>query len=310
MKPYANFKSLFTWMAMLLCGMIFGTGTLKAQVLTESAHLTVKPKPVKNTFECGVIIDNQTVMVPSKKSLEMLILHRFGTWEKGYEDLYGIFAPANIGLGLTYTPLNNLQLGLSIVKTNMTLIGSVKYAILKQTNNWNRPVSITYYGSMETDTRKGADVRYQSDRYMYFHQLLIARKITSGLSVQVAPSITHVNTVDGYYSDSTTISSMMRHNHFAIAISARQKIKQGIFVIFNYDQPLTKHVSGNPYPNLSLGLEFTTSSHSFQVFAGNYTTIAPGRNNYFNKNSFLDADNKFTTQHFLIGFNIGRLWNF
>jgi hypothetical protein len=306
MKPHINIRSRFGMMAMFLCIMMLA-GITRAQ---ENTAAPLMPKPVKNTFESGLIIDNQTVMVPKKKSLEMIIQHRFGTWEKGYEDLYGMFAPANISLGLTYTPIENLQVGLSIIKMNMTVAGSAKYSLLKQTNQWKRPVSVTYFGEMEIDTRQGVEMRYKTDRYIFFHQLLIARKITKNLSLQVAPGFTHVNVVDGYYSDSSTISPLMKHNHLSLAVSARYKISDKMNIMLNYDQPLTIHPSGNPYPNLSLGVEFSTSSHSFQVFAGNYSAIAPGRNNYFNKNSFIDADNNWNGNNFLIGFNIERLWNF
>jgi len=163
---------------------------------------------------------------------------------------------------------------------------------------------------MEIDTRKDADVRYSSDRYIFFHQLLIARKITSDFSVQVAPSLTHVNTVDGYYSDSVTISPLKKHNHFAISFAARYKITPTICALFNYDQPITKHSSENPYPSIGLGAEFNTSAHTFQVFITNFTAIGYGRNNYFNTNGFINSDKKFTSQNFLVGFNIGRLWNF
>ncbi len=41
--------------------------------------------------------------------------------------------------------------------------------------------------------------RYYSDRLSYFHQILIARKVTDKLSVQVAPSLSHHNVVNGYF---------------------------------------------------------------------------------------------------------------
>jgi hypothetical protein len=59
----------------------------------------------------------------------------------------------------------------------------------------------------------------------------------------------------------------------------------------------------NPHPNICFGFETTTSSHAFQVFAGNYYGIVPQSNNVFNKNDFRDGQ-------FVIGFNITRLWNF
>ena len=75
--------------------------SLTAQDSTVAVVVTpvqAKTKPVKNTFESVWIIDNQTVMVPLKKTFEMDIQHRFGTVENGYEDFWGFFAPSNIRL--------------------------------------------------------------------------------------------------------------------------------------------------------------------------------------------------------------------
>src|SRR5215212_6219228 len=59
---------------------------------TEEVAVVKKVKPVKNTFGSIWLIDNQTVMVPIKKTFEMDIMHRFGTIDNGYKDFYGFFA--------------------------------------------------------------------------------------------------------------------------------------------------------------------------------------------------------------------------
>src|SRR5689334_21111919 len=122
-----------------------------AKTPAEEQPAIRKIKPVKNTFGSIWLIDNQTVMVPVKKTFEMDIMHRFGTIKKGYEDFYGFFAPSNIRLGFNYVPVNNLLVGVSITKANMTWEGYAKYAILKQTKG-QYPVSITYYADMSIDT--------------------------------------------------------------------------------------------------------------------------------------------------------------
>ena len=303
-----------------LTAVAFGQDSTATEV--EKAEPVKKAKPVKNTFENIWLIDNQTVMVPIKKSFEMDIMHRFGTLAKGYEDFYGFFAPSNIRLGFSYVPVNNLLVGVSITKANMTWEGFAKYAIIKQTNG-KYPVSITYYGNMSVDTRKKDNFYHRSDRFMFFNQLMIARKITSKLSVQVAPGLTHQNVVNGYYktsgslADSTyksVVKGEMKHDHFSLSFLARYKIKQGMSVMFGYDQPLAKHAANNPNPNLSLGIEFTTSSHAFQLFFTNYYYMTPQRNNLYNKNNpvTINSFNDITFHHenFLIGFNITRLWNY
>ena len=293
-----------------------------------------KAKPVKNTFQSVWIIDNQTVMVPVKKTFEMDIQHRFGVVKNGYEDFWGFFAPSNIRIGFSYVPVNKLNIGIGFTKTSAAVIagqapgsvsgplwdGSLKYSIITQTKGIY-PVSVTYYVNAAYNTKKDKDkeiYRNYSDRLSYFHQLIIARKITDKLSVQVAPSISHHNLVDGYFkqlNDSTLkVSPKMKFDHIAIAASARYKLTNVISAMVNYDQPITKHVNNNPNPSLSFGLEFNTSSHSFQLFATNYFYLVPQINNLYNSNSpfkYTDAaGTRVEGGKFLIGFNITRLWNY
>ena len=304
---------------------------------SDEVEAPVKLKPVKNTFQSVWIIDNQTVMVPVKGTLEMDIMHRFGTINKGYEDFWGFFAPSNIRIVINYAPINKLFVGIGITKGNMLLDANAKYAIITQTKH-KYPVSVTYFSNVSYDTRENEDnelFKYASQRLSFFNQLIFARKLTNKLSLQIAPSISHQNSVNGYYTknDSTgkDIFREMKHDHFAVAIAARYKLTDVTSVMVNYDQPITKHSTNNPDPNLSFGVEFNTSSHSFQIFVGNYSYLNPQRNNLFNKNSPFGYDDMTKTHpdrkiddpnttndesirvkggRFLIGFNITRLWNY
>ncbi len=291
----------------------------------SSAAVTVtqakpKVKPAKNTFASVWIIDNQTVMVPVKGTLEMDIMHRFGSINKGYRDFWGFFAPSNIRLGVSYAPIKNLFVGVGITKSNMLWDLSAKYSIITQTKG-KYPVSISYYANVAYDTREDADkslFKYATQRYSYFNQLLIARKFTEKLSIQIAPSISHQNSVNGYYTknDSTgkEIFQDMKFDHIALAVSARYKMTNVTSLMVNYDQPITKHPTRNPDPNLSFGVEFNTSGHSFQLFFTNYFLLSPQRNNLYNTNSPFNYTNNVTGTkveggQYLIGFNITRLWN-
>lgn len=309
-----------------LPGMLLAQEDSTAAAKTEEESVPKKVKPVKNTFQSIWIIDNQTVMVPQKKTLEMDIMHRFGVVNNGYKDFWGLFAPSNIRMGINYSPIDNLNLGIGLTKTSMMLDLNAKYALIKQTKN-KYPVSISYYVNAAVDTRESEDVtiydgsptKHSSDRYFYFHQLLIARKITEKLSVQIAPSLSHQNAVSGYLTknDSTGKETYrsMKNSHFAFSASARYKLTEVTSLMVNYDQPITNHPSNNPNPNFSFGFEFNTSSHAFQVFAGNYASLSPHRNNLYNKNNPFGYIDNLTGQkvkggRFLIGFNITRLWNY
>ncbi len=329
MKPTIN--KPFAWLAALVACLFFIAGPVSAQE-EKTADKPVKAKPVKNTFQSIWIIDNQTVMVPIKKTFEMDIQHRFGTWNKGYEDFWGMFAPSNIRLGFSYSPINKLNLGLGVTKSHFMWDASAKYSIIAQTKD-KYPVSVTFYTNMAiTGTKatptitivndKGsdiADIKHFTDRMYFFHQLIIARKVTDKFSVQVAPSLTHQNAVGGYYikNDSTGRETYknMKHDHFAISVAARYKLTPVTSVIFNYDQPITKHPTLNPKPNIGLGVEFNTSSHSFQIFFANYYDLNAQRNSLFNVNdpgnwNKIAAGSTKKGGNFLLGFNITRLWNY
>ena len=112
-------KYRFALPACLISCMFLFQATLNAQDstgVTEQVPAVHKVKPAKNTFNSIWIIDNQTVMVPIKKTFEMDIMHRFGVLKNGYDDFWGFFAPSNIRLGFEYVPINNLMAGISITR--------------------------------------------------------------------------------------------------------------------------------------------------------------------------------------------------
>jgi len=274
----------------------------EATATTADDHNIPLYKPVKNTFEGVMLIDNQTVMVPMKGTLEFDIQHRFGVVTNGAKDLWGIFAPSNIRLGMNYAPIKNLFLGVGLTKERMQLDLNGKYGILYQTPH-KMPVSVTYFANMVIDTRDRSNFRYSEYRYSYFHELIIARKVTDRFSLQIAPNLSWYNNVDGYVDSKGNIQPKMNNAHFAIATLARFKLTDRSSIIFCYDQPLTQHPTNNPHPNVAFGFETTTSAHSFQVFATNFYGIVPQSNNFFNQNDYTEGS-------YLIGFNITRLWNF
>jgi Membrane bound beta barrel domain (DUF5777) len=322
-KLKINFAScLFTLSVCLVSCLLLLQTTLYAQdtaAVAKESIVPAKAKPVKNTFQSVWIIDNQTVMVPVKGTFEMDINHRFGTVNNGYSDFWGLFASSNIRIGVDYAPINNLYLGIGIDKYDELWDGSAKYAIIKQTKG-KYPVSVTYYGDLSYDSRSDPThslFTHSSDRIYSFNQLIVARKFGEKLSLQVAPSISHQNAVNGFYtkhdSTGTTIFEEMKHDDFAVAISGRYKIGETTAVLLNYDQPITKHATNNPDPNLSFGFEFSTSGHTFQLFMGNYSLLNAAKNSFFNTNSpfnYTQPDGtKIKGGKFLIGFNITRLWN-
>jgi hypothetical protein len=277
--------------------------TAQDEPAAEPQEMADKPKAVKNTFESIFLFDNQTTLVPAKGTFEMDIQHRFGTVNNGYDDFYGLYAPSNIRMGFAYSPINKLYVGFGFAKINLTWDATAKYAILQQMKSGGWPISVTYYGNVAIDTRDSENFANGTDRFSYFNQLIISRKITDAISLQVSPSWSHFNAVEGYVNEAGEIEGKMKNDHIAIAFGGRYKVSNQMAIIANYDQPITEHTTNNPEPNISFGIEISTSAHAFQIFAGNYYNIIPQLNNVLNQNDYREGQ-------FLIGFNITRLWSF
>ena len=249
--------------------------------------------PVDAPFEAAVLIDNQTVVGPYKGGLEFQIYHRFGTVKNGITDIFGIYAPSNIRLGLNYGITEKLMIGGGSTKDYKLQDLQLKYAILQQTQSGKIPVSVSFYGNTVIDARAEdafgpANTYLEIHRLSYFSQLIVAHKFNDKFSLQVAPGFIYYNAVDEGY----------KNANFSIHAGGRAKIIGSNSLIFEYDQLLTKQdIPVQPKPNLSLGYEIGTGTHAFQVFIANYSGIISQRNLMFNTNNFNKGE-------FLLGFNI------
>ncbi len=276
----------------------------------------VKEKPERPAFESATLIDNPTNVLFSKNTLEVVMAHRFGLINGGTNDMVGFWAASNIRIGLSYAIHDRLTIGYGTTKFDRLQDFNWKVGLLRQTRSNKMPVSVTYYGNFVIDARPKDDIirldsgnsasRFGnlSDRYSYFNQLIIARRFSPKLSLQIAPSISHYNIVQ----------NTMRSDMVAIAFGGRYKISDQTSIIVDYSQPLTKFLQNNPPPGISFGAEFGTSAHTFQIFFTNYNGIVPQKNYMFNQNNGFGAG-EFKPfgkggGEFLIGFNITRNYNF
>jgi hypothetical protein len=249
--------------------------------------------PVRDIFEAGILHDNQTVNTPFKGLLELQIIHRFGLVTNGIKDVFGVYAPSNIRMGLNYGITDKLMVGAGSTKDYKLQDFSVKYAILQQTVSGAMPVSVTYYGNMVADLRNksefGPPEAYRAIHHLsYFNQVIVARKFSEIFSLQVAPTFFYYNSVMTGY----------KNANFAVHAGGRARLGSHA-VVAEYNQMITKQDNPdfNAKPQLSIGWEKSTATHAFQLFFANYKGIVAQRNFLFNQNDF-------TKGEFLVGMNI------
>ena len=254
-------------------------------------------KPVRNTFGAEILIDNQTIATPIKGSLELEIIHRFSRITS-YHDLFGIYGSADTRIGLNYGITDKLMIGVGTTKDYKLQDAQVKYQLFQQTEDNKMPVSVSLYGNMVADLRTsdnfGPAASYKEiHRLSYFSQVIVARKINDMFSVQIAPSMAYYNSVPR-----TSDTTGYKNVNFGFSFGARANLFGAHSLILEYDQLLTKQqLDMQPKPNIAIGWEIGTPTHTFQVFITNYNQIINQRNLVFNTNDFTKGD-------YLVGFNI------
>jgi hypothetical protein len=292
MKKYIQLSTLAIIIAFL------SAGTLFAQ----------DDEAVYPIFETLTLVDNQTVYTPYKGSMNLEIQHRFANI-KEISDIFGIYGSANTRIGLSYGITDKIMLGLGTTRSYMQQDIEWKYNFLQQTTSNSMPVSLAYYGNAVLDARDSKNFGPESDykfiyRMSYLHQVIASRKIGEKIGVQVAPTFVYFNAVpEGY-----------RNDNYSLDVGAKFQVLGFHSIVLEYDQPLVQpkdgvsEVSGDPieaetiYPNLSLGVEIGTSTHSFRVFVSNYNSIVKNRSVAFNDRNPFDFEDGL--QNFQFGFNI------
>ncbi|MFZ9005011.1 MAG: DUF5777 family beta-barrel protein [Robiginitalea sp.] len=293
-------KSLYIFFLFVCC----------APLMMVAQETQTEDKPERPAFESNFLIDNPTDKIYLKNSLEVVFQHRFGTIGGGTNDLAGIWAPANIRIGLSYAILDWLQVGFGTTKFERLQDFNWKVGLLRQTRSGSVPVNISYYGNFAINARTKENFSLEQDRYSFFHQLIISRRFSPNLSLQVAPSLSHYNLVP----------EGMPNDLFGVAFGGRYKVSPQTAILMDWSIPIVnitenKDTAGvvtdfpngtvEPFPGFSLGMEFVTSSHAFQVYLSSYNGIVPQVNYFKNQKRFLDG-----WDGILLGFTITRLYNF
>ncbi len=263
--------------------------TLTSTVKEDSIAPVVEVELARAAFESTSLIENQTNRVYSKGTIEMIMNHRFGL-VSGTNDLIGIWAPANIRIALNYSITDRITVGYGTTKDFRLQDFMLKAAIFRQTVTEKMPVSITYYGNVSLSALPKVNFYHLSDRYSFYNQIIIARRFSKMISLQVAPSYSHFNVV----------SAGMYNDLFSIEFGGRAKVTSSMSLLLDVNQPITSH-NIVPKSGFSVGTEFSTVGHSFQIFISNYRGIINQQSNMFNQNDFFKGD-------FAIGFNISRTW--
>jgi hypothetical protein len=229
--------------------------------------------------------------------LDFRILHRFGPLNSGASNLFGL-DESSIRLGLDYGLTRNLTLGIGRTSVNprKDADGFVKYRLLHQsTGNRATPVSLLAVAGATMQTNEWADKsrrNYFSSRLGYYGQVILGRKFSEALTLQVVPTFIHRNLVMATRDDNDT---------YAIGTGGRLKLGNRVSLNVDYYYVLNKDVSMTIYNPLSVGFDIETGGHVFQL----HFTNAIG----MNERSFVtETTYDWGAGDIQFGFNISRVF--
>jgi hypothetical protein len=287
--------------------MVFNGRLFAQDMMDMLKDETPKTEYTYATFKTTRIILGQSIESPAHGTLQFEIEHDFGALNSGAYNLWGLDY-STIRLGFEYGINDWLSIGIGRSSWEKTFDGSLKTKILRQsTGEKNMPISMSFFGgaflrSMDwpTDTTR---TNYFSSRMSYVAQLLIARKFSNSLSIQLTPTYIHKNLVP-HRSD--------HNDQLSIGIGGRYKISQRTSVNAEYFYQIpgfintyTKIETGAQtyeFENcLSVGVDIETGGHVFQIRLSNAQPM-------FERAFITETTNKWTDGGIFLGFTINRVF--
>jgi hypothetical protein len=278
----------------LLCGPLLVSAQDDLMGLIAAPEET--EEQVGSIFKGSRIVNGHSVETRGAGSMEVIFMHRFGRINSGAYNLWGL-DEAWIRLGMEYAVTDNLTIGLGRSSYEKTFDGFLKFGFVRQTRGSKKfPFTGTAFMSMAINTLKSNDPEREikfSSRVSYAYQVLLARKFTKNLSIQLSPTLVHHNLVD----------TPQEHNDiYALGLSGRQKISRRTAITLEYYYQFNNNTEDVNYNALGIGFEIETGGHVFQMVFSNSQVMIEKSFITETSGNFFDGDIHF-------GFNITRAFH-
>jgi hypothetical protein len=260
-------------------------------------------KYVSATFKGTRLINLHTIETVGKRTLDFRIAHRFGDFNTGAYNFFGLDGGASLRLGLEYSYNGRLMFGLGRSSIGKLYDGFIKYRLLRQTTDNKMPISATWVSSINLTAMRDPNssitgynkYSFFENRLSYFNQLIIGRKFNESFSLQISPTWIHYNLVE-----KVTDSNAM----YAVAIAARVKLTKRMALTGEYVYRLNKYsdVFSSFYNSASIGIDVETGGHVFQMHFTNSLAMNEVQYIPYTSSNWLKGGIR-------LGFNISRVFS-
>lgn len=212
---------------------------------------------VVSAFKSLKIVNLESTKLASKGDLYFVVSHRFGYFDKGFEDFFGL-DEANTRLQFVYGLTKGVSVHVSRSGFQKAYEFAAKYRLVSQKTTGS-PFEIVGFNSLAINTELEKEVLPKlefSDRLAYVNQILISRKFNEKLSLEMAPTYFHENYVANNSQD---------NSQFALGFGGRYKFTKRWSFNMDYAAHLNR-ASNSAFKNpLSIGFDLETGGHVFQM---------------------------------------------
>ncbi len=218
-------------------------------------------------FKANRVINLHSIESTAGGVLDVKISHRFGFVNGGFSELFGL-DQASIRIGADYGISNRFTVGFGRSSYEKTYDGFLKYKFLRQSSGAKvMPVTAALLATTAIKTIPWANPdreNYASSRMYYTFQLILGRKFSENLSVQLSPTLLHRNLVR---------TKAERNDVLALGVAVRQKLNKRVAINAEYVYVLPDQLADGYRNSLSIGFDIETGGHVFQLHFTNSTSM-------------------------------------
>lgn len=271
---------------------------------TDSLLNTLNSGPkndvVEGTFKATHIVLSNSTETEKKHDLNLRIRHHFGDIGGRFGNahtLYGLDVASDLFIGLDYGLSDRFTISIGRSKQDELFNFAGKYRLFQQKERGAMPVNVTLLAQMGWVAREPfSDHEFDryADRFSWFFQALVSRKITSALSLQLMP---------GFLTRKNVTDSRDPEQLFVMGFAGRMKLTKRCSFVLDYTlvNGLSRptDLSQAYYNPLGVGIEIETGGH---VFSLNFMN-----SEYILENNFISNTKKSWTKGGVrFGFTISR----
>ena len=245
-----------------------------------------------SVFKAIKIVNNQSTKQASEKELYLYVSHRFGSIDEGINTLFGLDI-ANTKIELLYGLTNNLQIGFSRESFKKTYSLNAKYNITTQSSKL--PINSSLYISYNYNSLLDQDIYptlSNSDRNLFFGQLLLSKNFSDKISLQLSPT---------YAKRGFNETIFEQENNIILGLASSYRITNRLAFNIEYSANLDRPEISPFNDVLSFGIDIETGGHVFQLLFSNTQTID-------NVSVMTDAEGSWKDGKIYFGFNILRVF--